>query len=420
MSGTRDELAEGLRAEIERAVGRRLSPRLSGVVLSGGLDSSIVTAIASRQREPGTQLRTYSAVFPGEPFDEGWKVRRLTESLGIEAATLRVDPQGALWLALKHVKRCGLPLMGAGALVETAVIDEAAREGVEVVLDGQTGDETLGCAPYLLSDLLRHGRLIAALGLTARWPLGRPSTTRERRWMLTNVGLKGALPHRLGIAARRLRDRDGEGGPEWLAPALRRGFAEHEDTWAWKRSSSGPRWWRYLSDRLVEAPNRELRMDYLRHRAAGAGVVNESPLYDFDLVDYCLRLPPELAFVSEHTRPLARHAMRDLMPDAVRLDHRKADFSSFCFEVLTNADAPEIERLLNAPDPEIGAYADMEWVRHHWFHDRPSPGTYTGPWGTVIWRIVAGECWLRALADPGFVDDMLSRDDVPAPSAHRV
>ena len=112
--------------------------------------------------------------------------------------------------------------------------------------------------------------------------------------------------------------------------------------------------------------------------------------------------------------------MRDLIPDEVRLNNQKADFSSFCYEILTNADAPGIERLLDAPDPEIGAYADMEWVRHRWYHDRPAPGKYTGPWGTVIWRIVAGECWLRAQADPGFVDDMLAREDVLAPSAHRV
>ena len=420
MSGTRDELAEGLRVELERSVERRLSPRLSGVVLSGGLDSSIVAAIASRQREPGTQLRTYSAVFPGESFDEGWKVQRLTESLGIEPATFNLEPQGALWLALNYVQRWSLPLVGAGGLVETAIMNEAASEGVEVMLDGQTGDETLGFAPYLLSDLLRHGRLIAALGLTGRWPLGYRATPRERGWVLKHVGLKGALPYRLGNAVRSVRNRDGDGGPLWLAPALRRGFREQQDPWAWKVGSSGPRWWRHLSDQLVEAPNRELRIDYLRHRAAVAGLVNDSPLYDVDLVDYCLRLPPELAFGPEYTRPLVRHATRDLIPDEVRLNNEKADFSSFCYEILTKADAPGIERLLDAPDPEIGAYADMEWVRHRWFHDRPAPGKHTGPWGTVIWRIVAGECWLRAQADPGFVDDMLAREDVLAPSAHRV
>jgi asparagine synthase (glutamine-hydrolysing) len=420
MHGTREELADGLRAAIERSVERRLAPRLSGVVLSGGLDSSIVTAVASRLREPGLELRTYSAVFPGEPFDEGWKIHRVTDALGIEPSTFQLERQGALWLALTHARRWRLPLMGAGGLVESAIMAEAAREGVEVALDGQTGDETLGCAPFLLSDLLRRGRLLAAVELTGRWPLGRPATARERRWALVHVGLKGALPHRLGAAVQRLRERDDDGEPAWLAPHLRAVFADQHDMWAWKLGSSGPRWWRFLSDRLVEGPHRELRMDYLRHRAAAAGIANESPLYDVDLLDYCLRLPPDLAFASEHSRPLARHAMRHLIPDEVRLDPRKADFSSFCFGVLTNADAPGIERLLTASDPEIGAYVDMRWVRDRWFHDRPAPGTYTGPWGTVLWRVIAGECWLRSLSDPGFVDGMLSHGDVRPPLAHRV
>ncbi len=112
--------------------------------------------------------------------------------------------------------------------------------------------------------------------------------------------------------------------------------------------------------------------------------------------------------------------MGDVIPNEVRLNDQKADFSSFCYEILTNADAKGIERLLGAPNPEIGAYADVEWVRHRWLHDRPAPGRDTASWGTVIWRIIAGECWLRAQADTGFVDDMLARDDVHAPSAHRV
>jgi asparagine synthase (glutamine-hydrolysing) len=420
LRGTRDELADGLRSELERSVERRLAPRVSGVVLSGGLDSSLVTAIASQRHPPGTQVRTYSAVFPGRSFDEGWKVRRLADALGIQPATFELEPQGALWLALTHARQWRLPLMGAGGLVESAILAEAARDGVEVALDGQTGDETLGCAPFLLSDMLRHGRVIAAVALTGRWPLGRPATPRERRWALVHVGLKGALPHRLGVAARRLRRQEDGGEPPWLAPHLRRAFVDRQDTWAWKVGPSGPRWWRFLGDRLVEAPNRELRMDYLRHRAAAVGIVNESPLYDVDLVGYCLRLPPELAFASEHSRPLARHAMRDLIPDEVRLDPRKADFSSFCFDVLTNADAPGIERLLRAPDAEIGAYADIDWVRHRWSHDRPAPGRYTGPWGTVLWRVIAGECWLREQSGPAFVDDLLAHADVRPPAVHRV
>jgi asparagine synthase (glutamine-hydrolysing) len=418
LGGSREELAEGLLDEVERAVARRLSSRSSGMVLSGGLDSSIVTAVADRVKPPRSRLHTYSAVFPGAEYDEAWKVRSLTGALGIEPHLFELEPQGSLWLNLNHLKRWGLPLMGNGALIDIAMVQAASRDGAEVVLDGQTGDELFGVSPWLLADRLKRGRVLAAVGLARRWP-GRTPSGREQRYILKHWGLKGAAPYRLHRLMRSRRDPDGI-APPWLSPALRAQYAKLEDQWAWKAMGPGPRWWRYLADVLVRAPHRELRLDYLRNRASGAGVVSETPLYDFDLIDYCLRLPPQLAFDSAFDRPLAREAVSGLIPDDVRLNSKKADFSPFCFDMLTGADAPGIERLIAAPDAELGAYADMDLIRGLWqgARQRQGRGSATSGWGTDMWRFVAAESWLRSQADPGFVDEMLARPDVRPPSVH--
>jgi asparagine synthase (glutamine-hydrolysing) len=414
LKGSREELAEGLREEIERAVARRLFPR-SGVVLSGGLDSSIVTAAAARVKRPGSQLRTYSAVFPGAEYDEGWKIRSLTAALGIEPGLFELEPQGALRLALGHLKRWGLPVMGNGCLIDIAMVAAASRDGIEVVMEGQTGDEVFGCSPWLVADRLMRGRALAALAIASEWP-GQPTTPRDRLKILKIWGLKGAAPYLLHRLARSRRDPDDFSRP-WLLPALRSRYAEVEDAWAWKAGVSGPRWWRYQADRLVRAPIRELRLDYLRHRALDAGILSETPLYDFDLIDFSLRLPPQLAFDSAFDRPLAREAMRGLIPDDVRLNGNKAVFSPFCYDMLTGADAPGIERLLTAPDAELGAYVDTEHVRRLWNQERPTPGAgrATMSWGTDMWTLAMAECWLRSQANPGFVDEMLARPDVPRP-----
>jgi len=419
IKATRAELADGLRDELQRSAGRRLSPRTSGVVLSGGLDSSIVAAAASRSKPPAGVLRTYSAVFPGEDFDESEKVRDLTTSLGIEPAAFRIEPQGTLWLALQHTKRWQMPLVGAGALIDMPIVAEAARDGAEVVLDGQTGDEVLGFAPFLVADRLSRGRVLAALKLADSWPLGRRTTRSEKLWILRTLGLKGAAPYRLGQFVRDHRD-PGTAGPTWLLPSLRRQYVELEDRWAWKVGASGPRWWRFLADVLIKAPHQELRIDYLRHRAAGVGVVNESPLYDADLIDYCLRLPPELAFDSRFDRPLAREAMRGVVPEKVRLQSQKAVFSSFCLDALAGADSPGIARLITAPDAELGAYVDMAWVKKLWHEGRPRTGDDSTYWGSVVWRLAAAEAWLQLQAKPEFLDEMLADPDVPAPSIRRV
>ena len=103
--GSRQELAEGLREQLGRAVGRRVGGRASGTILSGGLDSSIVTAVADEVKPAGSELRTYSAVFPGTEYDEAWKVRRLGRRLGIEPGTFELAPRGSLWL---NSNTCGV------------------------------------------------------------------------------------------------------------------------------------------------------------------------------------------------------------------------------------------------------------------------------------------------------------------------
>jgi asparagine synthase (glutamine-hydrolysing) len=414
--GKRAELADGLRVELERSTQKRLSPRANAVILSGGLDSSIVTAAAERTRSPSAALKTYSAVFPGAEFDESSKIRALAEVLQVDAATLSLRPQGTLWLALRYTQRWQLPLIAAGSLIDMIATAEAARDEAEVVLDGQTGDEVFGLSPYLVADRLRHGRFLGAFQLAGRWPIGRPTTWRNKLWILKELGVKGAAPYGLGRYVLSRRDRS-ELAPPWMLPHLRPRFVESEDRWAWKLGASGPLWWRYLADTLVYEPHRELRMDYLRHRALAEGLVNESPLYDVDLIDYCLRLPPELAFDSRFDRPLVRQAMSGRLPEDVRLQTKKANFTPFFEEAMTSADADGIGTLLEAPDAEIGGYADLDWVRAHWRSLSADGGDPR--WIGTVWRLAAGECWLRAQSDAGFLDRMLKRPDVPAPAVQR-
>ena len=414
--GQRADLADGLRAELQSSTQRRLSSRANAVILSGGLDSSLLTAAAERTRARSASLRTYSAVFPGAEFDESGKIRAVAEELQVDATTLRVRPQGTLWLALRYTQRWQLPLIAAGSLIDMLATTEAARDHADVVLDGQTGDEVFGLSPYLIADRLRHGRLAGALQLMRRWPIDRRTTWRNKLWILNELGVKGAMPYRFGRYVLSRRDRS-ELAPRWMRPHLRPQFVEMEDRWAWKLAGSGPLWWRYLADTLIYAPHRELRMDYLRHRALAEGVLNESPLYDVDLIEHCLRLPPELAFDSRFDRPLVRQAVRGWLPEEVRLQTKKANFTPFFQGAMTSADADGIGSLLEAPDAEVGAYADLDWVRTHW-RSLSADGADAG-WIGTVWRLAAGECWLRAQADEGFLDQMLARPDIPAPAVDR-
>ena len=361
----RQPIVDGLRDAILGATERRLSRHTDGVILSGGLDSSIVTAAAHARKQPPGTVATYSAVFPGAPYDEGDKIRALTQSLGIEARTLQVAPQGMLWQALTYLRDWQVPLAGMGAIIDLAAASRAQADGIDVILDGQTGDEVLGFAPYLIADRLRRGQITTALHLIDRWPGRPPARLRQKLWLLREFGLKGAAPHRFGQRVRDRRVDHGQGAP-WLLPHLRAQESTLEDRWAWKQRGDGPLWWRHLVDLQIYGPHREPRLEYLRHRAAANGLVPASPLYDPDLIAHVLTIPPALQFDPGYDRPLAREAMRGLLPDSIRLQRQKADFSAFCRRSITGADADGLQRVLTAPDALIGAYVDVEWVRRAW------------------------------------------------------
>lgn len=402
-SRSRVELADGLRDLLLHTTERRLSEESNGVILSGGVDSSIVTATARMRAPAGARLATYSAVFPGQPYDESAKIRSLTSALEIDPSVFRIEPQGCLRHALSYTAHWEVPLVGMAAITDGSLTAQAARDGIEIVLDGQTGDEVLGFAPYLIADRLRRGRLLSALRLIWHWPGGRPRRAVHWLRLLTQRGAKAAVPYRLIQTVRARRDAD-RMDPPWLLANLRRRLSEIDDNWAWLRGS-GPLWWRFLTDELIDSPHRELRIDYLRHRATTASVINESPLYDPDLIEYSLSLPPECGFDPRFDRSLARDAMRGLLPEEVRTQPSKANMSSFCHDALTGEDAAGIGRLLTAADAEIGAYVDLDWVRRTWDATRSGAG---GASWWILWWFASFECWLRLQTEPRVLDEMLA------------
>jgi len=108
-------------------------PRSTAVILSGGLDSSVVTAVAARQRLPGPP-RSYSAVFPGTAYDESSKIRRWPTPSTSIPWRCGSSPGDAV-LALTYARRWQMPLIAAGSLIDIAATGAAAADGAEVVLD---------------------------------------------------------------------------------------------------------------------------------------------------------------------------------------------------------------------------------------------------------------------------------------------
>ncbi|MFP6766546.1 MAG: asparagine synthase (glutamine-hydrolyzing) [Planctomycetaceae bacterium] len=213
VSGEGDERCiEGLEAALEDAIESHLVSDVPvGVFLSGGLDSSLVLAAASRKsNEP---LQTFSIAFPGTAADESQHARRAAQAFGSRHTQITFDA-GRVREYLETVGRVyGQPLADS-ATMPVLALSEVASQHVKVVLTGDGGDELFG-------GYRRYRRAVGALG---RNPL---LTFAGPRWFSTRrLARCGSDPLRL----RRLQSRVGM----LVAPANRSSY--QQQSWeGWDR-----------------------------------------------------------------------------------------------------------------------------------------------------------------------------------------
>jgi asparagine synthase (glutamine-hydrolysing) len=130
-----------------------------GVLLSGGVDSGALTALAaSASSEP---LRTFSIGFEESGFDELARARLVAERYRTDHRELIVKPDAAQLLP-KLVEAFDEPF-GDSSAVPTYLVSELAAGEVKVALSGEGGDELFGGYYTYVADLLapRLGRLAA-------------------------------------------------------------------------------------------------------------------------------------------------------------------------------------------------------------------------------------------------------------------
>ncbi len=371
----------------------------TGVLLSGGLDSSSIAALLRDGGSGERPTRSFSALFPDHPsVDEGELVMEVTARLGLEGRRIALSGGSMLGGALAYQERWGAPTISPNLAFHAPLLEDAAAASVEVLFDGEGGDELFGCPAYLLGDLVRRGRPRSAWSLASRLPgLGdRPDPRRVRR-IFREFGLKGAAPHALHSLTRRVR------GASHYAPAWLTGRAaalEHStrDPWAWKRVDA-PLWWAERSYELTEQREQLGAHDLLRRRNASFGLEGAHPLLDdLELVELLLALPPELSFDPSLDRPLLRASMEGALPDSVRLLPRKSTFDALFVQTLDTTDRPHLTRLLTAPDAEVRSYVRADVVRERLL-DAPRERR-GGAWAWALWRLATAECWLRAQGDP--------------------
>ena len=396
-----------VRQELDNAVDRRIDAEApTGVLMSGGLDSASVAAIAA-QRAPGRVL-AYSGVFPEHPeVDEAYLIDELRDRYELGGITAAVRSGGLLASALESLAAFQLPLVAWGDFWTLPLLRGAAGQGVRTILGGDGGDELFDVRGYLMADRLRAGHARHALQLAREMPgAGDRPARRDVARVFGELALLGALPYRLHRAWLHASSR--RDVPPWLLPRTRRYLSESEDPLAWKRLD-GPRWWAHTAHGLTRGVEETGVFEHQRRRAALAGLNARHPLFDLDLVELGLRIPPRATFDCHLSRPQLRGAMADSLPDSVRLRPAKAWFDSLIVDCLTGPDHTSMLALLGDRKSELRAYIDLKRLGHTLLEVEPRAARDRFRWMHRAWRLITIEYWLRSQS--GARHDVLSLAD---------
>ncbi|MBA3331614.1 MAG: asparagine synthase (glutamine-hydrolyzing) [Actinobacteria bacterium] len=158
LRGSEQELAEELRRRLRDSMRAHLVSDVPvGVLLSGGVDSALLAALAAQESDE--PLHTFSIGFRERSFDELADARLVAERYGTVHHELVVRPDAALLLPAL-AQAYDEPFADSSAL-PTLLVSELAAGEVKVALSGEGGDELFGGYYTYAADLLalRAGRL---------------------------------------------------------------------------------------------------------------------------------------------------------------------------------------------------------------------------------------------------------------------
>lgn len=302
-----EDLADEMEALLIDATRIRLIADVPvGVFLSGGVDSSLVAALAVKAA--GRPVQSYTLGFPQAAYDEAPFAEKVAVSLGLNNHVLY--PDGDLFKHAKSVARQYDEPFGDSSAVPTWLVSKLARKQTTVALTGDGGDETF--AGY---DFLRQAVRIWGRG-SQRKAFQRPMTWSERIWevRLRGMGFRRGYPSLERRAPRRLRR-------ELFDPAFlkRSNFADvFADRWKWLEHAKG-----------VDCMNRVQYMmlktwlpdDFLRKvdvASMAHGLECRCPLLDYRVVELAARLPFEAKVVpGGRGKRLLRMILARHMPPAL-------------------------------------------------------------------------------------------------------
>lgn len=374
------------------AVGRRMISDVPfGAFLSGGVDSSVVTAIA--QKQSSAPLKTFTIGFGEKGYNEAPYARAIAGHLGTHHTELLVTPSQAREVIPRLPSLYDEPFADSSQ-IPTFLISQLARQSVTVALSGDGGDEVFGgYSRYLWANqlwtLIRYMPFGGPLskGMTAISPKG---------WDSIGVLFPASKrPRSLGHKIHKLARSFGAKTPEGFYESLTRYW---EDPYPILRQAYAPSLTRFSShlsdlalqmqalDTLTYLPDDILTK--VDRASMGVSLEVRVPLLDHRLVEWAWGQPKSLKIQGKTGKWALRQILYQYVPQEL-IDRPKAGFAMPLGSWLRGPLRDWAEDLLDPSSLKDTFHPPL--IRRLWKHHLTGRANHQD----TLWTILMFEAWRR-------------------------
>jgi asparagine synthase (glutamine-hydrolysing) len=281
--------------------------------------------------------------------------------------------------------------------------ERAARDGVDVILDGHGGDEVVGYGAGRLFELANDGHWLTLIPLTRTLSKLSGSSslalylqllerfgsehnhTRAARWLIRHI-------------VRTMITQTNQNFTAWeryLAPA----YVKEMDLKDRSQSNLVLTPEQKISDQQYQLrglafPGTASAFETLDKASAAAGVEVRYPFFDIRLVRFCLGLDSSEKLRPNQTRSILRRAMKDIYPGSVARRQDKTNFAPEIANGLLQYHDDILEQITLDRDGRLAQYVDMDNLRGGISEFRQNPLKMDGGDVLFFWRIAMLHIWL--------------------------
>jgi len=307
---------------LEESVKRRLISDVPlGVFLSGGIDSSAITALA--KKESAGEIKTFSIGFEDPSFDESTYASIASKYIGTEHHEQIMTPADLLNLVPRLPDILDEPMADA-SILPTYLLSKFTREYVTVALGGDGGDELFAGYPTYLAHkfAIRYNRLLRVIHpgssfLANLLPVSDDNISFDFKVkkFLSGIPYSDSIRNSVWLGAFSFAENERVLLSEVLAQIRQDRIVEDIAFYEQAYPDNDPiTKLQYLDLKLYLQESILVKVD---RASMACSLEVRAPFLDHEVVDFVMNLPSELKLKRLTSKYLLKKALKNLLPDRV-------------------------------------------------------------------------------------------------------